>query len=137
MRPATATSADGPFNLYQAICLACHGESYNRGVLALFSNTIYSGRDIEKVNNFKIDAFDQRSLGCLGYMQDQEVYFYTQTSKIHTVKSRFNKRIDSIKSVAIAFITVVRMLKSYMILQVVMKGLLLRDQEVEIIAKHG
>ena len=36
-------------------------------------------------------------------MQDQEVYFYTQTSKIHTVKSRFNKRIDSIKSVAIAF----------------------------------
>ena len=36
MRPATATSADGPFNLYQAICLACHGESYNRGVLALF-----------------------------------------------------------------------------------------------------
>ena len=46
MRPATATSADGPFNLYQAICLACHGESYNRGVLALFSNTIYSGRDI-------------------------------------------------------------------------------------------
>ena len=103
MRPATATSADGPFNLYQAICLACHGESYNRGVLALFSNTIYSGRDIEKVNNFKIDAFDQRSLGCLGYMQDQEVYFYTQTSKIHTIKSRFNKRIDSIKSVAIAF----------------------------------
>lgn len=103
MRPATATSADGPFNLYQAICLACHGESYNRGVLALFSNTIYSGRDIEKVNNFKIDAFDQRSLGCLGYMKDQEVYFYTQTSKIHTVKSRFNKRIDSIKSVAIAF----------------------------------
>ena len=54
-------------------------------------------------NNFKIDAFDQRSLGCLGYMQDQEVYFYTQTSKIHTIKSRFNKRIDSIKSVAIAF----------------------------------
>ena len=64
------------FNLYQVICLVCHGESYNWGILALFSNTIYSGRDIEKVNNFKIDAFDQRSLGCL------EVYFYTQISKI-------------------------------------------------------
>ena len=33
-----STSADGPFNLYQAICLACHGESYNRGVLALFKS---------------------------------------------------------------------------------------------------
>ena len=54
MRPATATSADGPFNLYQAICLAIDDESYDQGVLALFSNTIYSGRDIQKVNNFKI-----------------------------------------------------------------------------------
>lgn len=46
------------FNLYQVICLACHVKSYNRGVLSLFSNTIYLEKDIEKVNNFKIDAFD-------------------------------------------------------------------------------
>ncbi len=59
--------------------------------------------EILKAYNFKIDAFDQYFLGCLGYMQDQEVYFYTQTNKIQTIKSRFNKRIDSIKSVAIAF----------------------------------
>ena len=30
------------FNLYQVICLVCHGEFYNWGILALFSNTIYS-----------------------------------------------------------------------------------------------
>ena len=103
MRPATATSADGPFNLYQAICLAIDDESYDQGVLALFSNTIYSGRDIQKVNNFKIDAFDQKSLGCLGYMQDNQVYYYTKTSKRHTSYSIFNGKIESLPDVAIVY----------------------------------
>ena len=103
MRPATATSADGPFNLYQAICLAIDDESYDQGVLALFSNTIYSGRDIQKVNNFKIDAFDQKSLGCLGYMQDNQVYYYTKTSKRDTSYSIFNGKIESLPDVAIVY----------------------------------
>lgn len=103
MRPATATSADGPFNLYQAICLAVHEESYDQGVLALFSNTIYSGRDIQKVNNFKIDAFDQKSLGCLGYMQDNQVYYYTKTNKKHTIHSIFNGNIEKLSDVAIVY----------------------------------
>ena len=104
MRPATATSADGPFNLYQAICLACHGESYNRGVLALFSNTIYSGRDVQKVNNYKIDAFDQKSFGCLGYMQDEKVYFFSMTFKQHTFGSMFSGKIlKTLPNVAICY----------------------------------
>ena len=82
MRPATATSADGPFNLYQAICLACHGESYNRGVLALFSNTIYSGREILKKSiTLKSMHLNKDLPGCLGYMQDREVCFYTRPNK--------------------------------------------------------
>lgn len=76
MRPATATSADGPYNLYQAVCLAASEDAHHQGVMGLFSNTIYSGRDIQKVNNYKVDAFDQKAFGCLGYMQDQEVYFF-------------------------------------------------------------
>lgn len=89
MRPATATSADGPFNLYQAVCLALQEEAKGQGVMALFSNTIYSGRDVQKVNNYKIDAFDQKSFGCLGYMQDEKAYFYSKTYKLHTIQSAF------------------------------------------------
>ena len=40
MRPATATSADGPFNLYQAVCLAASDDARGQGVMAVFSNTI-------------------------------------------------------------------------------------------------
>ena len=53
MRPATAASADGPMNLYQAVALACSEEARGAGVLAVFSDTIYSGRDIRKSNSYK------------------------------------------------------------------------------------
>lgn len=104
MRPATATSADGPYNLYQAVCLASHYEAYGQGVMGLFSNTIYSGRDIQKITNFKIDAFDQKSFGCLGYMQDNEVYFFTCSFKYHTLGSRFSSMVyEELPHVAIAY----------------------------------
>lgn len=104
MRPATATSADGPYNLYQAVCLATHEDAHHQGVMGLFSNTIYSGRDIQKVNNYKVDAFDQKDSGCLGYMQDEHVYFFSRTFKNHTLASRFsNQRLSSLPEVAIAY----------------------------------
>jgi len=104
MRPASATSADGPFNLYESVALAIHDEAYGQGVMGVFSSTIYSGRDIQKVNNFKVDAFDQKSLGCLGYMQDQEVYFYSKTFKKHTYLSRFSKKdINELPHVGIVY----------------------------------
>lgn len=104
MRPATATSADGPYNLYQAIALAANDEAKGHGVIVLFSNTIYSGRDIQKVNNYKIDAFDQKSFGCLGYMQDERVYFFSKTFKTHTYESIFSKEeLHKLSNVAIAY----------------------------------
>lgn len=90
MRPATATSADGPYNLYQAVCLAVCPEARHQGVMGLFSSTIYSGRDIQKVNNYKVDAFEQKAFGCLGYMQDHKVHFFSKTFKTHTIQSRFS-----------------------------------------------
>ena len=103
MRPASATSADGPYNLYQAVCLASKDESYNKGVMVLFSNTIYSGRDIQKMNNYKIDAFDQKSFGFLGYMQDSDVYFFSNTFKCHTGNSLFAGKYEHLPKVAIAY----------------------------------
>ena len=104
MRPATAASADGPYNLYQAIALASSLEAVGQGVMVLFSNTIYSGRDVQKVNNYKIDAFDQKSFGCLGYMQDEHVYFFSKTFKNHTYYSIFSKNLpDHLPHVAIAY----------------------------------
>lgn len=90
MRPATATSADGPMNLYQAVALACSEEAIGAGVLAVFSDTIYSGRDIQKINSYKTDAFAIGDFGCLGYMRDDQVYFLSRTHKNHTAHTPFS-----------------------------------------------
>ena len=90
MRPATAASADGPMNLYQAVALAASEEAVNAGVLAVFSDTIYSGRDIQKINSYKTDAFEIGDFGCLGYMRDDQVYFLSKTDKPHTADSIFH-----------------------------------------------
>ena len=38
MRPATATSADGPYNLYQAVCLAASEDAHHQGCLLYTSS---------------------------------------------------------------------------------------------------
>ncbi len=104
MRPATATSADGPMNLYQAVALAASEEAKRAGVLAVFSDTIYSGRDIQKINSYKTDAFEIGDFGCLGYMRDDQVYFLSKTEKPHTADSIFAKQaFSSLLKVGIAY----------------------------------
>lgn len=104
MRPATATSADGPVNLFQAVSLASCEEARGHGVMAVFSSTIYAAREIQKVHNFKVDAFGQRELGCLGYMRDEVPYMYATSFKKHTKNSVFsNNEITILPKVGIAY----------------------------------
>ncbi len=89
MRPATATSADGPMNLYQAVALARDLKARDMGVLAVIGDTIYSGRDLTKINSIKTDAFETGDPGPMGYMQDDQVYLIHQPYRRHTFYSRF------------------------------------------------
>lgn len=92
MRPATATSADGPFNIYQAVALAADDQTYDCGVVCLFSSTIYSARDIAKINNYKIDAFSSpNDHAALGYMRDAEVFITSRPVSKHTIHSKFSQ----------------------------------------------
>lgn len=40
MRPSTSMSADGPFNLYNAVVTAADKASANRGVLVVMNDTV-------------------------------------------------------------------------------------------------
>jgi L-asparaginase len=104
MRPATATSADGPLNLYQAVVLARSEKAAKKGVLVSFCDCIYGARDIHKVNCFRVNAFDQKDFGCFGYVRDDEVYFYNESSKLNTTESEFDlKDIKNLPYVSIAY----------------------------------
>ncbi|ASA22798.1 asparaginase [Paenibacillus donghaensis] len=104
MRPATAISADGPLNLYQSVALAANPEACGMGVMVVFAEGIYSGRDVQKVNTFKANAFDERDFGCLGYMRDSEAFFYTRTLKKHTTAAQFDvSALSSLPEVSVAY----------------------------------
>ncbi|MDA0236467.1 MAG: asparaginase domain-containing protein, partial [Proteobacteria bacterium] len=57
MRPATALSADGPLNLYQAVELACRPAAARSGVLAVVGDRILPAAALAKRHPSAVDAF--------------------------------------------------------------------------------
>jgi L-asparaginase len=107
MRPATATSADGPMNLYQSICLAASPDAKGRGAMVVFSDGIFGGRDCQKISTHETDAFDSKDFGCLGYMVDNTPYFYNETTKLHTTETEFDvSALTELPQVAVAYFTI-------------------------------
>ncbi|MFC1770893.1 type II asparaginase [Candidatus Margulisiibacteriota bacterium] len=95
MRPATALSADGPLNLYNAVVLASNDKSAGKGVLVSLNDDILSAREATKTHTTSIDAFRNRDFGVLGYIIGKDVQFYQQSTRRHTYQSEFN--IEEIK----------------------------------------
>lgn len=89
MRPSTATSADGPQNLYQSIMIACNSKSEGKGVLVVFADAIYSGRDVTKISTQCTNGFSSRDFGALGYIHDEYIEFVSASNKQHTKSTPF------------------------------------------------
>ncbi|HJV25209.1 MAG TPA: asparaginase [Aromatoleum sp.] len=66
MRPATALSADGPMNLYEAVSVAAHGESVGRGVLVSFAGEIHAALGLCKSHIQRLAAFVNDTTGPIG-----------------------------------------------------------------------
>lgn len=80
MRPSTSVSADGPMNLYQAICIASNKNSRGRGVLISLNDQISAGYYITKTNANSLDSFNVRQ-GYLGNFVNNEIHYYYPPSK--------------------------------------------------------
>ena len=81
MRPATAISADGPKNLYDAITIAANPKSRGRGVLVSFNEGIYDARDVMKLSTTKTNAFGSPNTGPVGQAYDGRVEFYQKSER--------------------------------------------------------
>lgn len=90
IRPATAISADGPFNLMQAIALAADERTRGKGALVLFSDAIYAARDVMKVSTYRPQAFGGGDVGVLGFVQDYRAVFIHNPIKTHTSGGAFD-----------------------------------------------
>jgi L-asparaginase len=87
MRPATAISADGPKNLYDAITVAINPKSKGKGVLVSFNEGIYDAREVMKLSTTKTNAFGSPNTGPVGQAYDGRVEYY-QTSTREVVPQK-------------------------------------------------
>ena len=101
MRPASALGADGYLNLLNAVRVAAAPESRGCGVLVVMNDRIYGARDLTKTATYRVEAFQGRDLGPLGFSDaDGRVRYYHRSVKKHTVATAFDvKELESLPRV--------------------------------------
>jgi L-asparaginase len=105
MRPATAISADGPINLYNAVALAGSAEAKGRGPLIVLNDTIHYAREAQKMHTTHMDTFASPNRGIAGVMNTGKATFYSLITTRHTTKSEFS--LDGLTVENLPLVTVV------------------------------
>jgi L-asparaginase len=90
MRPATAISADGPINLYNAVALAGNPDAKGRGPMVVLNDTIHYARESQKMHSTRMDTFQSPNRGIAGMMNTGKAFFYSANTARHTTKSEFS-----------------------------------------------
>lgn len=93
MRPSSAISADGYLNVVNAVRVAADPNSRGRGCLVVMNDTIFNGRDVTKNSTYRVDAFQSRDMGPLGFADaDGKVIYYHRPERKHTTECEFDVR---------------------------------------------
>ncbi|WP_239017214.1 type II asparaginase [Seongchinamella sediminis] len=89
MRPATALSADGPLNIYNAVAVAADPEAKGRGVLVVINDDIHGARGMTKTSTTDVQTFVSAERGLMGASLYGKNTYYRQPYRLHTSGSEF------------------------------------------------
>ncbi|MBW7982390.1 L-asparaginase 2 [Enterobacillus tribolii] len=104
MRPSTAMSADGPFNLYNAVVAAADPASARRGVLVVMNDTVLDARDVTKTNTTGVQTFQSPNYGALGYVHNSKIDYQRRPGRRHTSETPFNvNNLNALPKVGIVY----------------------------------
>lgn len=104
MRPSTGMSADGPFNLYNAVVTAADKASANRGVLVVMNDTVMDGRDVTKTNTTDVATFKSVNYGPLGYIHNGKIDYQRTPARKHTTSTPFDvSKLTELPKVGIVY----------------------------------
>ena len=103
-RPFSTMSSDAPLNLLNAIRVAAEPASRGKGTLVVLNDEINAARDVTKTNTYRVETFQAREVGILGYADPDRVVFYRAPTRRHTAQSQFDlTRIDEFPKVTILY----------------------------------
>ncbi len=89
MRPATALSADGPLNLYNAVAVAADPAAAGRGVLVVMNDRIHGAHSLTKTNTTSVETFLSPISGLIGTVVYGETHYFRKPFRLHTCDSEF------------------------------------------------
>jgi len=90
MRPATAVSADGPGNLYNAVATAISPGARGRGVLVELNDEIHYARNVQKTNTSSVQTFASVNRGPAGLVNTGKFSWFQPMDKKHGATSEFS-----------------------------------------------
>ena len=103
-RPFSTLSSDAPLNLLNAIRVAADPASRGKGVLVVTNDEINAARDVTKSNTYRLETFQARELGILGYADPDRIVFYRAPTRKHTTQSQFDlTQINEFPKVSILY----------------------------------
>ncbi|HEX8908800.1 MAG TPA: type II asparaginase [Anaeromyxobacteraceae bacterium] len=103
MRPATALSADGPMNLFNATSVAVHPEAKGRGVLLVLNDDIHCARDATKTNTTSVQTFVSPNRGRAGIVSFGKPLFFRRTCRRTTQSAFAGNTPDTLPIVQIVY----------------------------------
>jgi L-asparaginase len=104
-RPSNGLSSDAALNLLSAVRTAASPNARGLGVLVLLNEEIQSARDVTKTSNHRLQTFQSRDVGLLGYADvDGEIAIYRRPTRRAQRDSEFDPRgLDALPRVDIAY----------------------------------
>lgn len=89
-RQFTTLSSDSPKNFLQAVKVAASDAARGKGALVVVNDTIHAARDVTKQISYRVETYNSRDVGVLGYVDDDQVTFYRQPLRKHTTAAPFD-----------------------------------------------
>jgi L-asparaginase len=90
MRPATAISADGPANLYEAVNVAANPGAKGRGALVVLNDEVHAARNVTKTDTTSVETFQSINRGPVGLVHTGSIAWFEQMDRRHGVRSEFD-----------------------------------------------
>lgn len=87
MRPWNVIGTDGPANLYNAITLAASERTTCFGTVLMLNDEVYPARDVTKTSGLRMDTFQTREYGALGFVDEKRVRLQRAPARVEDCRT--------------------------------------------------